>query len=109
MRALGEVEEEGDDETEENSRKQGMRIGAIEREEGGRASKFAQQVDVRDSAGDEHGNRRGARDAGESGALEGVGGERVGEWVHGRSYLTDLGRQAIKGNKKDLTQSAQSS
>src|SRR5258708_1717096 len=60
---------EGDEKTEQQSREQGMTIRAIEREERGGASKFAQRVHIGDGSRNEHGNGVGASDAGESGAL----------------------------------------
>src|SRR5260370_39108081 len=60
---------ESDEQTEQQSRKQGMTIRAIEREERGGASKLAQRGRISDGSGNEHGNGGGASDAGESGAL----------------------------------------
>src|SRR5260370_23447576 len=78
---------ESDEQTEQQRREQRMKIGVMEGEEGGRTGKFAQRVDVGDAACDEHGDRAGSRDARKRGPFEGVGGERVGEGVHGEGYL----------------------
>ena len=59
-----------------------MEIRAIESQMGGRAEVRAEEVEVGDSACDEHGESGGAGEAREGGALEGVGGEGVGERVH---------------------------
>src|SRR5229473_2449296 len=78
---------ESDEQAEEQSREQRMKIGAMEGKERGGASKFAQRVDIGDGACDEHGDRGGGRDARKRGPFEGVGGERVGEGIHGEGYL----------------------
>src|SRR5437660_3887735 len=82
-------QEEGDrgEKTKEKSGGQGMTIGAIKGEKGGRAEISTQQVNVSDGSGDEHGSRSGASELGKSGALESVGGQGMGEGIHGKSYL----------------------
>ncbi len=46
-----------------------MKVSATESEENGRTEMRAQRIDVGDGACKEHGDSRGARGAGESGAL----------------------------------------
>jgi len=60
---------EGDEKAKNQSREEGMTVSAIEGEEGGRAGKFAEHVDVGDGSGDEHGDCDGASEAGKSGAF----------------------------------------
>src|SRR5712692_6612647 len=60
---------ESDEQTEQRSREKRMTIGAIEGEERGGASKFAEGVDIGDGSRNERGNGGGTCDAGESGAL----------------------------------------
>src|SRR5438552_3601057 len=69
FRTFAQAEEERKNKTEQYSRKQGMKIGAVKSEEGGGTGEFAEQVDVGDSARDEHGNRGGTGDAGKRGTL----------------------------------------
>src|SRR2546421_6624623 len=52
-----------------------MTVSAIKGEEGGRAEIRAQQIEVGDSPGDQHGSCCEARDTRESGTLQGVGGQ----------------------------------
>jgi hypothetical protein len=86
---LEEEEGKSDEEAEEQSGCQGMKVGAIESEIGGGAEVTAESVEVGDGAGDEDGERDGTSDARESGALQNVGGEGVSEGIHGGSYLMD--------------------
>ena len=80
-------EEDRGEKTKEKSGEQGMTIGAVKGKEGGRAEISTQQVNVSDGSGDEHGSRSGAREPGKRGALESVGGQGMGEGIHGKSYL----------------------
>jgi hypothetical protein len=64
-------------------------VRAIELEVGGGAGIAAEVIEVGGRAGNEEGERDIAGSARESGALEGIRGEGVGERIHGKSYLTE--------------------
>src|SRR5882762_10291725 len=86
FRLSASAQEEGKsgDDTKQKGREQGVTIGAVKGEEGRRAEIRAQQIDISDDPCHEHGNRGGAREAWESGALEGVGGQGMSERIHDR-------------------------
>jgi hypothetical protein len=85
---LEEKERQSDEETEQQSGDEGMRVSAIESEIGGGTEISAEQVEVGDGSSGEDGEGDGASDAREGGALQGIGGESVSEGIHERSYLT---------------------
>ena len=90
-----------DEETEKQCGKKGVKVGAIESEVGGGAEVGAQQIEVSEGSGDDDGKRNGTGDAWEGGALQDVGGQGVGDGVHGRSYLMKSERDATaKRNKR---------
>ena len=82
--AFAQEEGKSDKENKQQGSEQGMKIGAVKREKGGRAEIRAQQIDVGDRSCDEHGNCGVARKAGKSGAFEGIGGQGVSERIHER-------------------------
>ena len=81
--ASAQEKRESDKQAEQQSCRQRMTIGAIEGEKSGGASKFAEQVDIGDCSRDEHGNGDGGSEAGKSSTLQGVGGQGMGEKIHG--------------------------
>ncbi len=85
LRRAASAQEKGEnyEQSEHQSRKQRMTIGAIEGEKRRGAGKFAERVEVGDGSRDQYGDGDGASEVGESGALQGVGGQGVGEGIHG--------------------------
>jgi hypothetical protein len=79
---LKEEKWERDKETQKESSKNGVKVGAMESEISRRTEVAARRVDVGDGSGDENGECRGARQARKSGALERVRSEGVSERVH---------------------------
>jgi len=77
-----EEEWDGGEETEDESGKERVKVGAIEIEIGGRAEVRAEEVGVGNHAGENDGDGGSAGDAREYGALKGVRGQGVGEGVH---------------------------
>ena len=86
---LGEEKRESDEEAEEESCHERVKESAIEGEIGGGAEVGAQQVKVSNGSGDDDGERDGASDAREGGALEGIGCEGVSEGIHLGKNLYD--------------------
>ena len=87
--AFAQEEGKSDKETKQQGREHGVTIGAVKVEEGGGPEIRTRQIDVGDGSCNEHGNRGGARKARKGGAPEGVGGQGMGEGIHGKSYLTE--------------------
>lgn len=71
-----------DKKTNQQSCDERMKVGATKHEISGGAEKIAEQLQVGDGSCGEDGKRYGTSDAGESRALQGIGGERVGERIH---------------------------
>jgi hypothetical protein len=78
LQEKGKSDEQGEQEGEEER----VGIRATPGEESGRTDPDADNVEIGEGAGQEHGERCGTRDAGKGGALEGVGGESMSEEVH---------------------------
>src|SRR6267154_6197285 len=100
--AFAQEKGERDEQTEEQGREKGMAIRAMEGEEGRRSREFAEDIDVCDGAGDKHGDGRGERGARERGALQGVGGQGVGEGIHGGCYLTSGEASSCKRSRRNI-------
>ncbi len=80
---LEEEKRKSDEETEQQCGKKRVTGGAIEGEISGWAEVGAQQIEVSEGSSDDDGERDGMSDAREGGALEDVGGQRVGDGIHG--------------------------
>ena len=59
-----------------------MKVGAIESEIGRRAEVRAEEIGVGEDAGEDNREYGGAVEARESGALQGIRGQGVGEGIH---------------------------
>src|SRR6267378_5163241 len=101
-RAVSQEKGESDEQAEQQSCEEGVTVSAMEGEEGRRSREFAEGIDVRDSAGDKHGDGRGERGARERGAFQGVRGQGVGEGIHGGCYLTSGEASSCKRSRRNI-------
>src|SRR6266851_5575890 len=74
---------QSDRQAQQNSRDDGVEVGAIESEKGGRAPMEALAVEIREDSRGKDGNGGRPRRPRKCGALQCVGGQGVGERVHG--------------------------
>jgi len=99
---LEEEKGNGGEKAEGESGGERMKIGAIESEIGGGAEVSAEEVGVADCASEDDGERGGAGEAREGGALERIRGEGVGEGIHRGEVISQSGRSLLgeDGNRR---------